>query len=63
MSGASGLPRLLRGIEDGGTLTLAQHGRVHGPLDMSGRDAAPVCSTRSSTAACAGAAARMSPAP
>ena len=39
MSGASGLPRLLRGIEDGSTLTLAQHGRVHGPLDMSGRDA------------------------
>ena len=33
MSGASGLPRLLRGIEDGGTLTLAQHVRVHGPLD------------------------------
>ena len=39
MSGASGLPRLLRGIEDGGTLTLAQHVRVHGALETSGRDA------------------------
>jgi len=41
MSGASGLPRLLCGIEGGRTLTLAEHGRVHGPLEVSGRDAGP----------------------
>src|SRR3954466_4956441 len=39
MSAASGLPRLLRGIEDGGTLSLAQHLHVHGALEISGRDA------------------------
>src|SRR4051795_13061110 len=39
MSAASGLPRLLRGIEDGGTLSLAQHLHVHGALETSGRDA------------------------
>jgi NADH:ubiquinone oxidoreductase subunit F (NADH-binding) len=39
MSAAGALPRLLRGIEDGGTLTLAQHMRVHGPLEMAGRHA------------------------
>jgi NADH:ubiquinone oxidoreductase subunit F (NADH-binding) len=39
MSAASDLPRLLRGIEDGGTLTLAQHLRVHGAQETSGRDA------------------------
>jgi respiratory-subunit NADH dehydrogenase subunit len=39
MSSAGALPRLLRGIEDGRTLTLAQHLRVHGPLEAPGRDA------------------------
>jgi NADH:ubiquinone oxidoreductase subunit F (NADH-binding) len=39
VSAASGLPRLLRGIEDGATLSLAQHLRVHGALETSGRDA------------------------
>ena len=39
MSAASGLPRLLRGIEDGSTLSLAQHLHVHGALETSGRDA------------------------
>jgi NADH:ubiquinone oxidoreductase subunit F (NADH-binding) len=39
MSAAGALPRLLRGIEGGGTLTLAQHVRVHGVLETSGRDA------------------------
>jgi NADH:ubiquinone oxidoreductase subunit F (NADH-binding) len=39
VSAASAVPRLLRGIEDGGTLTLAQHVRVHGPLPTWGRDA------------------------
>jgi NADH:ubiquinone oxidoreductase subunit F (NADH-binding) len=39
MSNALALPRLLRGIEDGGTLTLAQHLRVHGPLPAPGRNA------------------------
>jgi NADH:ubiquinone oxidoreductase subunit F (NADH-binding) len=39
MSAAGALPRLLRGIEDGGTLTLAQHMRVHGPLELAGRHA------------------------
>jgi NADH:ubiquinone oxidoreductase subunit F (NADH-binding) len=39
MSAATGLPRLLLGIEDGGTLTLPRHLRVHGPLETSGRDA------------------------
>jgi NADH:ubiquinone oxidoreductase subunit F (NADH-binding) len=39
MSAASGLPRLMRGIEDGATLSLAQHLRVHGALETSGRGA------------------------
>jgi NADH:ubiquinone oxidoreductase subunit F (NADH-binding) len=39
MSDALALPRLLRGIEDGGRLTLAQHRRVHGPLPAPGRHA------------------------
>ncbi|HEX6743158.1 MAG TPA: NADH-ubiquinone oxidoreductase-F iron-sulfur binding region domain-containing protein [Solirubrobacteraceae bacterium] len=39
MSPERGLPRLLRGIEDGRTLSLAQHLRVHGALDTSGRHA------------------------
>src|SRR3954463_9874559 len=39
MSAASGLPRLLRGIEDGSTLSLAEHLHVHGALETSGRDA------------------------
>jgi NADH:ubiquinone oxidoreductase subunit F (NADH-binding) len=39
MSAAGALPRLLRGIEGGGTLTLAQHVRVHGVLETSGRGA------------------------
>jgi NADH:ubiquinone oxidoreductase subunit F (NADH-binding) len=39
MSRAGGLPRLLRGLEDGGMPTLARHVRVHGPLDTSGRAA------------------------
>jgi NADH:ubiquinone oxidoreductase subunit F (NADH-binding) len=40
MSAARGLPRLLSGIERGGALSLAQHLRVHGPLETGGRDAA-----------------------
>jgi NADH:ubiquinone oxidoreductase subunit F (NADH-binding) len=39
MSAASDLPRLLRGIENGGTLTLVQHLRVHGAQETSGRGA------------------------
>jgi NADH:ubiquinone oxidoreductase subunit F (NADH-binding) len=39
VSAPSALPRLLRGIEDGRTLTLAEHLRVHGPLPRQGRDA------------------------
>jgi NADH:ubiquinone oxidoreductase subunit F (NADH-binding) len=39
MSHTGGIPRLLRGLEDGGTLTLARHMRVHGPLETSGRGA------------------------
>ncbi len=39
MSAASGLPRLLRGIEGAGTLSLAQHLRVHGALATTGRGA------------------------
>ena len=39
VSAAAALPRLLRGIEDGRTLTLAAHLRVHGPLETAGRDA------------------------
>ena len=38
MSAAGALPRLLRGIEGGGALTLAQHVRVHGVLETSGRN-------------------------
>jgi NADH:ubiquinone oxidoreductase subunit F (NADH-binding) len=41
MSGARDLPRLLRGVQNGGTLTLAQHLRVHGPLPVPGRGAGP----------------------
>jgi NADH:ubiquinone oxidoreductase subunit F (NADH-binding) len=37
--GAQDLPRLLRGVQDGGTLTLAQHVRVHGPLPEPQRNA------------------------
>jgi NADH:ubiquinone oxidoreductase subunit F (NADH-binding) len=39
MSGAETLPRLLRGVEEHGTLTLAEHLRVHGPLPEPGRNA------------------------
>jgi NADH:ubiquinone oxidoreductase subunit F (NADH-binding) len=39
MSAERGLPRLLRGIEDGRTLSLAEHVRVHGALETSGRHA------------------------
>ena len=39
MSAAGALPRLLRGIERGRPLTLAQHVRVHGPLDVASRSA------------------------
>ena len=39
MNGAHGLPRLLRGVQDGGTLTLAGHLQVHGPLPAPGRKA------------------------
>ena len=39
MSADAGLPRLLRGIDRGHALSLAQHLRVHGPLEVSGRDA------------------------
>ena len=39
MSAERGLPRLLHGIEGGATLSLAQHLRVHGALETSGRDA------------------------
>ena len=39
MSAERGLPRLLRGIAGGATLSLAQHLRVHGALETSGRDA------------------------
>ena len=39
MSATSAVPRLLRGIEDGRTLSLAQHLRVHGPLPTRGPDA------------------------
>jgi NADH:ubiquinone oxidoreductase subunit F (NADH-binding) len=39
MSAEAGLPRLLRGIEGGRALSLAQHLRVHGALEASGRDA------------------------
>jgi NADH:ubiquinone oxidoreductase subunit F (NADH-binding) len=39
VSAAGALPRLLRGIERGRTLTLAQHVRVHGPLDVASRSA------------------------
>jgi NADH:ubiquinone oxidoreductase subunit F (NADH-binding) len=38
VSAAGALPRLLRGIEGGRALTLAQHLRVHGPLEAAGRD-------------------------
>jgi NADH:ubiquinone oxidoreductase subunit F (NADH-binding) len=37
--GAQDLPRLLRGVQDGGTLTLAHHVRVHGPLPEPQRNA------------------------
>jgi NADH:ubiquinone oxidoreductase subunit F (NADH-binding) len=39
MSAGNALPRLLRGIAGGGPLTLAQHLRVHGPLEIAGRHA------------------------
>jgi NADH:ubiquinone oxidoreductase subunit F (NADH-binding) len=41
MSAAREVPRLLRGVQDGGTLTLEQHLRVHGPLPAPGRHAGP----------------------
>jgi NADH:ubiquinone oxidoreductase subunit F (NADH-binding) len=41
MTDAHVLPRLLRGVQDGGTLTLPQHLRVHGPLPAPGRGAGP----------------------
>lgn len=41
MIAAHELPRLLRGVQDGGTLTLARHLRVHGPLPEHGRGAGP----------------------
>src|SRR5215475_3507751 len=37
MTDAASLPRLLRGIERGGALTLSQHLRVHGDLPALGR--------------------------
>jgi NADH:ubiquinone oxidoreductase subunit F (NADH-binding) len=39
MGAERGLPRLLRGTEGGATLSLAEHLRVHGALETSGRDA------------------------
>jgi NADH:ubiquinone oxidoreductase subunit F (NADH-binding) len=39
MSDPRALPRLLRGIENGATLRLAQHMRVHGPLPSLAREA------------------------
>jgi NADH:ubiquinone oxidoreductase subunit F (NADH-binding) len=41
MTGAHALPRLLRGVQDRGTLTHPQHLRVHGPLPAAGRGAGP----------------------
>ena len=41
MTAAHQLPRLLRGVQDGGTLTLARHLRVHGPLPAPERGAGP----------------------
>jgi NADH:ubiquinone oxidoreductase subunit F (NADH-binding) len=41
MSAATTLPRLLRGVQDGGTLTLDEHLRVHGALPAPGRRGGP----------------------